>query len=59
MKIGLWEWQYVLVYSAKQKLIWENVFDNIQKKNTERAPENSNDTFIYIVSLKKRKFKSW
>ena len=39
---------------CKQKLIWENVFDNIQKKNIERALENSDDTFIYIVSLKKR-----
>ena len=24
-----------------------------KKKNTERVPKNTNDTFIYIVSMKK------
>ena len=38
---------------CKPKLIRKTIFQNVEKKNTERVPKNTNDTFIYIVSMKK------
>ena len=35
------------------KLIRETVFQNVETKNTEGVPKNTNGTFIYIVPMKK------
>ena len=35
---------------CRLKLIQETTFENIEKKNIERVPENTSDIFICIVS---------